>query len=172
MFSKRIKTLTFVLFLIFGLILIRLFYWQVIKSSELKEKVLLQTYKLNKIIPERGKIFFSDKSPLVLNKNIYYLSIYKPNLKEDINNVFNKIDNVSQNFKQNNSVTINNFINNPAQKWFSFTTPFSQEESEKLNIPGISFQKTENRFLPENSLAKNIIGFLGSNDQGNKIGYC
>lgn len=171
MSQQRTKILNITFCAFFCLIIVRLFYWQIIKSPELKEKVLLQTYKLEKIIPERGKIFSSDNFPLVLNKNTYFLSLYKPNLKEDINNIITQVDNISPNFKQNNLSVINNFISNSAQKWISFPTQFSQEESEKLNIPGISFEKTENRFLPEDLLAKNIIGFLGSNDLGNKIGY-
>ena len=41
----------------------RLFYWQVIKSPELKEKALSQTYKLEIKNPSRGQILASDNFP-------------------------------------------------------------------------------------------------------------
>jgi cell division protein FtsI/penicillin-binding protein 2 len=158
MSNNRPKILIYALFFTFGVITIRLFYWQIIKSPELKEKALNQTYKLEKILPKRGSIFSSDKFPLVLNQTYYQISIYKPNLKDDLPSVFNKIEEEVTGFKETNSTLINNFIGNTNQKWITFSTLISEKQKEQLEINGLEFQSFDKRFYPENNLAKQIIG--------------
>ena len=171
MLNQRSKILSIALTFCFTLISFRLFYWQIIKGPELKEKAQSQAYKLEKINPERGKIYSSDNFPLVLNETIYQLSIYKPNLKDELDIVLNKIDQVLPDFKLNNNILIEKFKNNPNQKWLTFNSYFSQTQQEQLNLPGIEFQKIEKRFYPENLMAKDILGIISKNYQGSPIGY-
>lgn len=157
--SKRSKLLLIALLLPFGLIIFRLFYWQVIKEPELKEKALNQTYKLEKIDPKRGKIFTSDNYPITLNQTYYQLSVYKPNIKDNkLNELFDKIDQTVPDFKQNNQTLINNFISNPNQTWITFPTEISEDQKENLKNLNLDFQKFNKRLYPENTLAKDIIG--------------
>jgi cell division protein FtsI/penicillin-binding protein 2 len=168
----RHKILLLSLLFCFSIIIIRLFYWQIIKSPELKEKALSQTYKLEKIIPSRGKIFSFDNFPLVLNQTNYKISIYKPNLKDNLNDVLQKIDQIHPGFVQDNQAILDNFKNKDNQKWLDINTLFSNSEINQINnIPGISSQKFEKRFYPEDQLAKNMIGFIAKNSQGTDIGY-
>ncbi|MDP4009618.1 MAG: penicillin-binding protein 2 [Candidatus Shapirobacteria bacterium] len=169
--NQRLKILSSAFLFSFIIVLVRFFYWQIIKGPELKEKSLMQTYKLEKILPERGIIYSSDGFPLVLNQNIYILSIYKPNLKEDLGNLINKIDSVHKDFIKNNSNLISNFQSNPNQKWITFTTEFTSEEKDNLNILGISFEQKDKRFYPEADLTKDILGFMGKDDRGSVTGY-
>ena len=171
MLNQRSKILSIALTFCFTLISFRLFYWQIIKGPELKEKAQSQAYKLEKINPERGKIYSSDNFPLVLNETIYQLSIYKPNLKDELDIVLNKIDQVLPDFKVNNNILIEKFKNNPNQKWLTFNSYFSQTQQEQLNLPGVEFQKIEKRFYPENLMAKDILGIISKNYQGSPIGY-
>ena len=171
MLNQRSKILSIALTFCFTLISFRLFYWQIIKGPELKEKAQSQAYKLEKINPERGKIYSSDNFPLVLNETIYQLSIYKPNLKDELDIVLNKIDQVLPDFKLNNNILIEKFKNNPNQKWLTFNSYFSQTQQEQLNLPGVEFQKIEKRFYPENLMAKDILGIISKNYQGSPIGY-
>jgi len=50
-------------------------------------------------------------------------------------------------------------------------TPLEKEEIEKRNISGIGFEESPIRYYPENSLASHILGFVASNDTGEKQGY-
>jgi cell division protein FtsI/penicillin-binding protein 2 len=169
---QRHKILLISLTFCFFIIITRLFYWQIIKSPELKEKALSQTYKLEKVIPNRGRIFSSDNFPLVLNQTNYKISIYKPNLKDSLNNVLAKIDQAHPNFIQDNQTILDNFNNNNNQKWLDLNTLFTDPEEKQIeNIPGLSFQKTEKRYLPEDKLATDMIGFIAKNSQGSNIGY-
>ena len=169
--NQRSKLLSITLTFCFIVICSRLFYWQIIKGPELKEKAKNQSYKLEKILPERGKIYFSDDFPIVLNQTIYQLSIYKPNIKENLDDIFNKIENVYPNFKLENSISIDKLKNNSNQKWVTFNSYFNESQKKQLELPGIEFEKIEKRFYPENSMAKNIIGIIGRNYQGSQIGY-
>ena len=169
--NPRSKILSIALTFCFIIISFRFFYWQIIKAPELKEKAMNQTYKLETISPERGKIYSSDDFPLVLNQTIYQLSLYKPNFKDDLDKILDQIDQVYPNFKIENTESINRFKNNPDQKWITFNSIFNEEQKKSLNINGIEFQKIEKRFYSENSMAKDITGLIGKDSNGNQIGY-
>ncbi|MDD4785481.1 MAG: penicillin-binding transpeptidase domain-containing protein, partial [Candidatus Shapirobacteria bacterium] len=171
MLKQRSKILSIALTFCFVLVSSRLFYWQIIKGPELKEKAQSQAYKLEKINPERGKIYSSDNFPLVLNETIYQLSIYKPNLKDDLDLILNKIDQVSPDFKIKENILIEKLKNNPNQKWVTFNSAFNQNQKQQLELPGIEFQKIEKRYYPENSMATDILGIIGKDYQGSQIGY-
>ncbi len=142
-----------------------------IEGPELREKALIQMYKLEKTIPSRGKIYSSDDFPLVLNVTNYKLSIYKPNLDQSLEEVFTKINQIHPQFNQENIKLIELFKSNQNQKWLTFTSLFNEEEKNQLKIPGLSFEKNEKRYYPEQSLAQPILGLVAKNDQGYDIGY-
>lgn len=169
--SSRIKTVSTTLIICFIFIICRFFYIQVIEGPELREKALIQMYKLEKTIPSRGKIYSSDDFPLVLNVTSYKLSIYKPNLDQSLEEVFAKINQVHPQFNQENIKLIELFKSNQNQKWLTFTSLFNEEEKNQLKIPGLSFEKNEKRYYPEQSLAQPILGLVAKNDQGYDIGY-
>lgn len=169
--QQRSKILLITLLLIFLSVLARLFYWQVIMGPQLKEKALSQTYKLQKKLPQRGKILSSDKYPLVLNQKNYQLSIYKPNLTIDPDLAISKVEAVKPEFSQTDNSTSKFFLSTENQKWQTFLTLFNKEDLESLNNPGFSFQEINKRLYPENNLAKDILGIVGKNSQGNDIGY-
>lgn len=168
---SRIKTISLTLTLCFIIIICRFFYIQVIEGPQLREKALTQTYKLIKTIPSRGKIFSSDNFPLVLNITSYQLSIYKPNLQEDLSKIFDQINQNHPTFKEENNNLIESFKNNSAQKWLTFPSLFTEEEKNQLDLPGLSFKKIEKRYYPEQKLSEPILGLVAKNQQGYDIGY-
>ncbi len=169
--NSRYKTISLALSLCFVFIICRFFYIQVIKGSELREKALTQTYKLEKTIPSRGKIFSSDKFPLAINITNYKLSIYKPNLDQDLTQIFNIVNQIHPQFNQENNKLIDLFKNNSNQKWLTFNSLFNEDEKKQLNLPGLIFEKYERRYYPEQSMAQSILGLVAKNDQGYDIGY-
>lgn len=168
---NRIKNLSIAISVFFLIILIRLFYWQIIKGAEIKEKSVLQTYKLVKTVPQRGKILTSDNFPVVSNQVNYQLSIYKPSLKEDFDQIINKINSVKTDFITLNKDQIESFKNNQNQKWYTFPSLFTDKQVEQLNNPGLVFDRIDNRFYPEGELGRSIFGIIGKNSQGNSLGY-
>lgn len=154
---NRTKILFSTFYLFFLLVIVRLFYWQIIKGRELKEKAISQTYSLDKIPQQPGLIISSDGFPLLMNQPSLLLSIYKPDLKS---NIFELINSIKPHLSASDLDKIQRFQQNPSTKWISLTTLFSPEESQKLISPGLSFSKTFSRFYPENILAKPVLNGL------------
>lgn len=155
--SNRSKTILITIYLCFVIILARLFYWQIIKGQELRDKATSQLYRLEKIIPQQGHLLASDSFPLSLDYTYYTLSFYKPNFKQELSGVLAEIKKIKPTFATENA-RILEIYNNPAQKWVEFKSQFSREEMQSLfSIPGLDFTLKQARFYPENDLAKNII---------------
>jgi len=169
---QRYRLLLTSLLLCFFIVTSRFFYWQILKSSDLKEKALSQTYKLETENPARGQILSSDDFPLVINQTNYKISLYKPNLKEDLNSIYQKIDTIHPNFIQDNQETLDNFKNNSNRLWIDLPTLFSYSEKLQLeNIAGLIINQNDTRYYPEDTLAKDLLGFIAKDEEGTAIGY-
>ncbi|HNZ84236.1 MAG TPA: penicillin-binding protein 2 [Candidatus Woesebacteria bacterium] len=169
--TQRYRILLFSFILCFLAVTGKLFYWQVVKSPELKEKALSQTYKLETKYPARGQILSSDNFPLALNQTNYRLSLYKPNMTENLDDILNKIDLVYPEFTKQNP-NLNNFKSNSNQKWVDLSTNFTEPQKNQLQeINGLIFKKYSSRYYPENSLASNMLGFVANDNYGYQTGY-
>src|SRR3990167_9766646 len=73
----RYRTILLILIGAFCLIIVRLFYWQVVKASELSLLGQSQYGKVIKVLPQRGEIKTSDNFPIATNK-ISYLIFANP----------------------------------------------------------------------------------------------
>lgn len=149
--TNRLKTVVFTVFIVYIVILCRLFYWQIIKYDELHQKVIGQSYKTRVVPPIRGEIYDSLGYPLVLNQTQYILSIYKPDLKT-------KPDQLLTSLKLNDENQLIKFFNNPNQKWFTLKEQFNDSQRQQFNDPGLTFTSTIKRFYPENDLGRLFIG--------------
>lgn len=169
---SRPKILLFSLYLVFFLVASRFFYWQIIRSSDLREKALNQAYKLEIVPASRGEVYARDGRPLVLNQTFYHLSIYKPNLKSDLSTVIRQIAAVNESFVPNNRQIITDFSQNENQLWYTFKENFNQKQYDSLkNIPGLSFDTTTVRFYPQQTLALPLLGKLAANPYGRQVGF-
>jgi cell division protein FtsI/penicillin-binding protein 2 len=50
-------------------------------------------------------------------------------------------------------------------------SPTQKEEIEALKLENIGFEDHPDRYYPENELASHVLGFVASNDSGQKQGY-
>lgn len=158
--NQRSKIILLTIYLCFIFILGRLFYWQIIKGQELRDKSLSQIYKLDTIIPQQGHILSSDSYPLSLDYSYYRLAIYKPNLQKELPAVIDEINKIKPEFASENAVLLEKFKNS-SQKWLEFNSPFDYEQMLKLQkIGGLDFQLKQQRYYPEKTLAKNLINNL------------
>lgn len=158
--------LLFIAFLIlFLLIIVKLFYIQIISPVEVKYDLYL---KSKKILPERGKIYDIKKTPLVLNQNSYLLYL-EP---KKINDELKLIKFLSEKLEINES-SLEAKIDK-TKEWLAITSGINEDkkkEIEKLNLKGVGFEKQMRRFYPEASLSSHILGFVGKNDEGDDVGY-
>lgn len=160
----------FVLFcLFFGFIILRLFYWQVVSGDQLRAEADAQ-YDLSLTIPAiRGTIAATDGSPLAMNApaSLVYASpkdITDPNI---FSRLVSSILAIDQAFISA-EITIPNRVWVPlAHKVDSTIT----SELQQLNMKGLGFESEPKRYYPEASMAAQLLGFVGSDQNGLDAGY-
>lgn len=161
----------------FSAIIIRLFYWQVVKAEFLQSQAERQHFTKTKIDATRGNIYFSDGSILVSSNPVFSLyglpKAIKSDKKAEIGYTLAKI-------LSSGSETIEDLarelINKLSQDlyWVPLAKNVSIEEKkqiEDLNLYGIGFEQSMSRFYPEGSSSAHFLGFLGSDANGAGKGY-
>ena len=153
---------------LFFLVVLRLFYWQVVKASELSLIAQNQYGTTVTLVPQRGEIKTADGFPIAADK-ISYLVFANPKEIKNAGETANvlasvlKVDLASVSA----SLSLDKF-------WVpikSGVDPDTKGQLEKLNLPGIGFDSQYQRFYPEASMAAQLLGFVGKDDQGNDQGY-
>ncbi len=163
----RYRLIFFILVFAFAVIVVRLFYWQVVKAQELYLLGQSQYGTTIKIIPKRGEIKTSDGFPIVADK-ISFLLFANPKEIKDKKKV---IDSLSQ-------VTDIDIASVSAELsldrfWvpLKLVSPEDKEKIDKLKLSGIGFEKQYSRFYPEASMAAHLLGFVGKDNLGEDKGY-
>lgn len=154
--------------IVFGVIVARLFYWQVVRASELSKLGQIQYGKSIKIEPIRGEIETSDSFPIAANK-ISYLVFVNPKQvkdKEKLSSFFAKTFEID---KASVAASLSQDL---------FWIPIKRgvdsnlkKEIEEKKIPGIGFEQEFERYYPEASMAANLLGFVGRDETGSSKGY-
>lgn len=152
----------------FGVIVLRLFYWQVVKAEELSKLGQIQYGRSIKIEPVRGEIKTSDGFPIVANKISYLLYANPKEIK-------NKGE-LSAFLAQKLEVPQASISAQLAQDLFWVPVGRGlnseiKEEIEKQEFAGIGFEQEFERYYPEASMAATLLGFVGKDDAGNSKGY-
>src|SRR3989344_8482606 len=163
----RYRAILLILIGIFCLIIVRLFYWQVVKTSELSLLGQSQYGRAIKVLPQRGEIKTSDSFPIATNK-ISYLVFANPKEIKD---------------KEKNSLILSHVLDLPKASvsaklsldrfWVPLKSGIGLPEKEKiskLSLPGVGFEKQFLRFYPEASMAAHLLGFVGKDETGGDKG--
>lgn len=164
----RYRTVLLVFTIVFGVIILRLFYWQVVKASELSKLGQIQYGENIKIEPIRGEIETSDHFPIAANK-ISYLLYANP---KEIKNKDETTRILSQRLGLDQASV-------SAQLSLDlFWVPLARgidsslrKEIEEKKILGLGFEQEFERFYPEASMAANLLGFVGRDAGGSSKGY-
>ena len=153
---------------LFGVVIVRLFYWQVVKAQELSQLGQLQYGTAVTLFPQRGEIITSDGFPIATNR-ISYLVFANP---KEIKN------------KGETSVLLSSALGIDKASisaqlaldkfWVPLATGVeskTKDEINNFNLPGIGFEQQYTRFYPEASMAAQLLGFVGKDESGNDKGY-
>lgn len=171
----RLKIVFGFYFLILFLILVRLYYWQIIKYDELIAKAEQQHLKVDKINAPRGKIYSSDGSILVSNKPSYLL-YGLPKVVKDKNQLALSVASILKSEKLERIKFKMELVEKLSQDlfWTILVKNVDTEAKikiEKLNLEGVGFQSDLSRYYPEGSSSAHILGFVGQDLQGKQMGY-
>lgn len=161
----KIKLLFIFFLLLYGAIVVRLFYIQVLNRDNASKDMYLKTVSLQ---PERGKIYDVNNNPLVLNQNSYLLYL-EP---KKITSMSEVIDTLSKSLKIDEA-SLSAKINDDLyyQKIKGGLTEEEKKEIEKKKIKGIGFEYEMRRYYPEASLSAHLTGFVGKSSESRDVGY-
>lgn len=160
----------FILFaLFFGFIIMRLFYWQIIMGDDLRAEASAQ-YNLSLTIPAiRGAIQSSDGSPIAMNQQASLVFAEPKNISDA--NIFTKL--VAPVLHEDEA-SISATLSIPGRVWVPLAHKVDNDtvlELKKLNLKGIGFEPESKRFYPEASMAAQLLGFVGADQNGLDQGY-
>lgn len=153
---------------IFGLIILRLFYWQVVKASELQSLGETQYGAISKIEPVRGEIETSDGFPIAANR-ISYLVYADPKEIKNSGETAQALSSVLDLDEASISAQLSQDL-----YWVPISSGVSSDLKNKLeakNLPGVGFTQQSSRYYPEASMAATLLGFVGKDENGNSKGY-
>ncbi len=156
------------LILSFLIVVARLFYWQVVKASELSLLGANQYGKIVKLQPARGQIYTSDGFPIVANK-LAYTVFANPKIVKDKKLISTVLAPILKTEEASISalLSLDRF-------WVALGPAVDAKtkfEIENLKLPGIGFDQSYSRLYPEASTAAHLLGFVGENDAGADVGY-
>lgn len=162
-------TLTFfILLTCFFAIDMKLFQWQIIQAEELASLGRQQSAANVEIQPKRGDIIASDGFPIVTNKLTYLVFanpkeiLQKDELSHTLADVL-KIDVASVSAE----LALDKF-------WVPIKSNVSssvKDQIDAMKLPGVGFEEAPTRFYPEASMAAQLVGFVGKDEQGQSKGY-
>lgn len=168
----------------------RLFFWQIIKHDQLLAEASAQYLRTIKSDGLRGSIYTADGYQLVGNEEVYRLFVEPVLLTQSPSALVNQLypsllpeiktyreasesaqkEEIQQNLKE----TLEQRLNKPDAKWISLFHPLSSQGKsviEQLNITGLGFEPYYQRMYPEASMAAQLTGFVGRNNDGEEVGY-
>jgi cell division protein FtsI/penicillin-binding protein 2 len=161
----------------FFLLILRLFYWQVIKAEFLQSQAERQHFTDTKIDAVRGNIYFSDGFILASSNPVFTLYAQPKVISkaERVKSSYLLAKVLTEDPDQVDTVA-KDFIDKLSRDlyWVQLKRNVSiteKKQIEELNLQGFGFEENRNRFYPEGSSSAHLLGFLGSDSKGASKGY-
>lgn len=188
--QSRSRIFLLIILGLFIIILLRLFYWQIVQGSVLQAEAEQQYSRSSTNSGSRGIIYTADGHALVTNKRVYRAFAQPQTLTQQPDQITKLItpillrefgpytDASSEAEKQRISLEFEKNIleklSRKQSKWISLASNVPESiknEVQSLNIHGLGFDPYEVRDYPEASMAAQLTGFVGKNEQGEDTGY-
>ena len=164
---QRFKILKGIVFFALAIILVRLFFIQIVEHSAWVAKAEEQHTLLEKITAKRGEIYMLDQNEpvaVVLNQTTYQLVI-DPTVtkKEDIKNI---LDTLAKDYQIAN---LDEVYNQEGLRHAIVAKDIPRTIAEAIvqtETPAIWLKKTNQRVYPEGELASGLLGFVNADGVG------
>lgn len=166
------------LFLLFFLaIILRLFYWQVVKAEYLQSQAEKQHFTNATLEASRGSIFFSDGSILISSNPVFSLYGLPKTIpqKQKIDVAYSLAKIIAEPLEEIDELA-RGLVNRLSQDlyWVLLRKNLSVDQKkqiEDLSLSGIGFEQGSSRFYPEGSSSAHLLGFVGFDAKGDSKGY-
>lgn len=176
--GNRLRVVTFLIPLVFLILIGRLFYWMVLRGPELQTKANRQHQTTTILKAKRGDILDSEGNVLAGTKNLYHLFVYKPQLTISSNDLLEKLLlHLDIDKEASTEADLRTHLQGRLSldsNWISLKHYLTQDEKEKIEaekITGLGFEDEFVRYYPDASVAGQILGFVGQDAAGQEQGY-
>lgn len=166
--DDRLRWLTITVSLIAGIILVRIFYLQIIQHGTYEALAESQHALQSEILPERGNIFattISDPNTLIplASNRTYWLLYAVPEDIVDAEETADKITSILSDYDLDREDLIYNLskTDDLYEKIAEKVTDTQKKEIDNLNLPGIYFTTERIRYYPEKNVGAHMLGFVG-----------
>jgi cell division protein FtsI/penicillin-binding protein 2 len=165
--NKRLYIWYGAIFLVFAVIIFRLFYLQIIRHDYYQQQALADQQKQYTITADRGVIEAHQQDgtiPLVLNEKLYTLYA-DPTLVKQPQAAADKLSGITQ----GDSGKYASLMRTKNTRYVVLAKRLSQGQMDaitKLKLPGVGLQAQDYRTYPEGGLAAQILGFVNGDGQG------
>ncbi len=163
--KNKVKLLYTLVIILFSILIVRIFYLQIIRGSHYKEMSVHKSIRIIEIPTIRGKIL--DRNGTVLAEDIptYKLEI----TKEDLSNKDEEIKLISQIIgtpvseinKKLQNANVPSFVPVIIKKDLTLQEVVKIKE-QSFSLPGINVVLSTKRFYPYGKIGENFIGFVGA----------
>lgn len=167
--ENRLRVLLLIFILVFGFIIARLFYWQVIMAEQFGGQANNQSTRKLTIPSRRGTISAKDGSTLVTNSHSSLVYLEPKKIKDKQKTIETLASMLDMTVS-----TISAKLENDQLVWVPIAHKIPDDIKQKLqnkNIPGLGFEEEDTRYYPEGSMSAQLLGFVGKDAKGNDKGY-
>lgn len=174
--SLRVVSVIFLLFA--AAVLVRLFVLQIIEYKYYSTLALNSHEIYKQLFPTRGSIYIQDtrnhtEYPIAINRPYYLLYAVPRDIPvSDISSTTDFLSNLLQ-FSPEKKVDLHQKLsksNDPYEPIAKKVPDDIKDQISSANIKGVNYSSQQFRYFPEQGLAANVIGFLGSDSNGFPVG--
>ncbi|MDR0978699.1 MAG: PASTA domain-containing protein [Lachnospiraceae bacterium] len=167
---RRMRTMLIVGFLIFVLLSMRIGFIQLVQGSELQSMAYLQQTLNRKTNPKRGIIYDSTGNVLAMSATVQTITVTPTNIAKENKEKVAKA--LSEIFGLEYEVVLKKVNKNTSLE--TIIKKVDEEKADELRLwmnennilTGINIDEDTKRYYPYNTLAAQVIGFTGSDNQG------
>lgn len=169
--KKRLRTMLFVGFILCSLLIVRIGFIQFVQGSELQSMAYMQQTLNRAINPKRGTIYdATGKNVLAVSASVETVSVNPGNInKEDKEKVARAMSDI---FDLDYEKVLKKVNKNSSIE--TIVKKVDKDKADELRawmdenniITGINIDEDTKRYYPYSTLAANVIGFTGSDNQG------
>ena len=169
--KRRLRGVLFISFTICTLLIIRIGFIQFVQGSELQAMAYTQQTLNRKINPKRGTILDSTgENILAVSASVETVSVNPGNIKKEDKEKIARV--MSDIFDLDYETVLKKVNKNSSIE--TIVKKVEKEKTDKLRVwmdennimTGINIDEDTKRYYPYGTLASNVIGFTGSDNQG------
>ena len=168
--KKKMRNTLFIAFLILICLIVRLGYIQIFQGKELAKLAYQQQTLDRSINPKRGTIYDTNGTELAVSSTVETVTVNPGNIKgEDKEKVARKMAEI---FELDYDTVLKKVSKRSSIE--TIVKKVDKDKTDKLRVwmqennitEGINIDEDTKRYYPYNTLASQIIGFCGSDNQG------